>query len=684
GLGCVVDLVPNHMSVAVPALNRWWWEVLEQGPAAAHAGYFDIDWTAGRLLLPVLGDGPEELDRLELVGSELAYHEQRFPIAPGTAGGSARDVHDRQHYELVSWRRSDALAYRRFFDITELAGIRVEDPRVFDDTHREVLRWVRAGDVAGLRIDHPDGLADPGGYLSRLAAAAPGTWVVVEKILAAGEELPATWAAAGTTGYDALRIIDGVLVDPAGEAPLTGLYADLTGAETDFEELTYRLKLRAAAVTLHAETQRLARLIPHVLDAFDALCEVMACLPVYRTYLPGYGSAHLDAAVRAASRRRSDLAPSIAEIDRAARADGSEFATRLQQTTGMVMAKGVEDTAFYRYHRLVSRNEVGGEPAVFATGVEEFHQACSTRLESWPHSMTALSTHDTKRSEDVRARLNVLAELPASWRAAVEGWAGRHPGPDPNLGYLAWQTLVGAWPLTHDRALAYLEKASREAKEHTSWTDRNADYDEALVDFVGRVYADESLLAEVAEFADRITAYGWSNSLAAKLVALTMPGVPDLYQGSELWDLSLVDPDNRRPVDYDRREDLLARLDSGESPVVDGTGLAKLHVVAQALRLRRDLPAAFDGSYAPLTAAGTAASHLLGFVRGGAAITLVTRLPATLERDGGWRDTSLTLPEGDWRDALTGETYADTVTAADLLHRLPIALLVRTSRTMAV
>ena len=677
GLGCVVDMVPNHMSVAVPALNRWWWEVLEQGPEAEHAAYFDIDWSAGRLLLPVLGDGPDELDRLRLIDGQLDYDGLRFPTARGTDAGSSTEVHARQHYELAHWRRSDQLTYRRFFDITGLAGVRVEDPRVFDDTHGELLRWISAGDVDGIRIDHPDGLADPGGYLDRLADAAPGAWVVVEKILAGGEDLPATWRAAGTTGYDTLRLVDGVFVDPTGEEPLTRAYAELSGAPTDFGQLRYELKLKAAAVTLRPETQRLARLLPDTPHAFDALCEVMACLPVYRTYLPEYGEAHLTAAVTTAIKRRPDLRGPIDAVDRAARSTGTEFATRLQQTTGMVMAKGVEDTAFYRYHRLVSRNEVGGEPAVFAISVAEFHHACATRQQSWPHTMTALSTHDTKRSEDVRARLAVLAELPAAWQDTVRDWALRHHAPDPNLGYLAWQTLVGAWPLSADRAMAYLEKAAREAKEHTSWTHRNADYDEALSEFVAGVYADESFIAEVEAFARQITPYGWSNSLAAKLMQLTMPGVPDLYQGSELWDLSLVDPDNRRPVDYDLRRDLLASLDGGGVPDVDDTGRAKLHVVTQALHARRELPGAFDGPYRALTAAGPAADHGLAFGRGDAVITVATRLPVTLERQGGWRDTTLALPAGDWIDRLTGEPYSHVASLSVLLDRLPVALLQR-------
>lgn len=678
GLGCVVDIVPNHMSVEEPRLNRWWWDILTHGAGAEHADYFDIDWSRGRLLLPVLGDGPDELDRLAVVDDQLAYYEHHFPIAPGTVGGSPREVHDRQHYELASWRRGNTeLNYRRFFDITSLAGLRMEDAGVFVDTHREILRWVAAGDVDGLRIDHPDGLADPEGYLTALADAAAGCWVVVEKILEPGEDLPASWQCAGTTGYDALRHITALLVDPAGEAPMTRIYADLTGGSTDFPDLAHELKLRAATTNLAAETQRLARLVPSVPSAFDAVAEVMAGFGVYRSYLPEAGSQYLAAAVHAAASRRPDLAPSIAAVDEAARTTGSEFAVRLQQTTGMVMAKGVEDTAFYRYHRLDALNEVGGDPTLFGAPVEDFHTASAALNRDWPHSMTALSTHDTKRSEDVRARLIVLAEMPEAWGAAAGRWSARRPGPDAGITYLAWQTLVGAWPLPHDRALAYLTKAAREAKQHTSWTDPDPTYDSALTDFVGAVYADADLLADIAAFAERLTPFGWSNSLAQKLIQLTMPGVPDVYQGSELWELSLVDPDNRRPVDYSVRRKLLARLATAGCPPVDDSGAAKLHVVSQALRLRREHPGAFDGAYTSMSPEGRAGRHAIAFLRGDTVITVATRLPVGLDALDGWPGTTLALPSGTWTDRLTGAAFAGDAPLDQLLVSLPVALLVR-------
>jgi len=670
------------MSVAGAAQNRWWWDVLARGRESEYARHFDIDWSRGRILLPVLGDAPDELARLLVMDGDLDYQGKRFPIATGTGVGTAAEVHARQHYELASWRRGAAeLNYRRFFDVTELAGVRVEAPDVFADTHREVLRWIAAGDVDGLRIDHPDGLADPGGYLARLAEAAPGAWVVVEKILQPGERLPAAWQSAGTTGYDALREVTGVLVDPAGEVPLTRLYAELTGEPTDFAGLAHDLKLRTAQDTLLAETRRLARLLPPVPGAGhpgeEAVGEVMACFDVYRSYLPASGAEHLVAAVGEAARRRPDLAAAIAAVDVAARTDASEFATRLQQTTGMVMAKGVEDTAFYRYHRLIALNEVGGDPAQFGLPVEEFHTAAATRLRDWPQAMTTLSTHDTKRSEDVRARLLTLAEVPGEWAAAVRHWSARQSPPDANLGYLAWQTLVGAWPLSRERASAYLHKAAREAKQHTSWADPDAAYEAALADFVTAVYADEALLADIGGFAGRLTPAGRANSLSQKLVQLTMPGVPDVYQGSELWDLSLVDPDNRRTVDFALRRTLLSRLDAGTAAMIEDVGLAKLQVVAQALRLRAERPDAFAGSYDPLTATGPAAGHALAFTRGGAVVTVATRLPIGLQRDGGWQHTALALQPGTWIDRLSGGAHSGEVRMGELLARLPVALLVR-------
>ncbi|SDI20707.1 maltooligosyl trehalose synthase [Actinokineospora alba] len=669
GLGIVLDLVPNHMSVEVPSANPWWWDVLENGPESRYATWFDIDFAAGPILLPVLGDDPV----LELRDGRLAYHEHEFPIAPGTAAGSVAEVHERQHYRLVDWRRGNAeLTYRRFFDVTSLAAVRVELPEVFDGTHAEVLRWVAAGEVDGLRIDHPDGLADPGGYLRTLRERTD-CWLVVEKILAAGESLPVSWPVHGTTGYDTLREVCGVFVDAAGEEPLTELAAKFGGIDFHAEE--ERCRRLITSRSLVAEMRRIAALAPGV--PAEAVAELMVAFPVYRSYLPE-GSGHWTAAVERARAVRPDLASAIDVLDRTVRADpDGELATRIQQTSGMVVAKGDEDTAFYRYPRLTGLNEVGGAPDRFGVSVAEFHAGAAAREAGWPAGMTALSTHDTKRSEDVRARLAVLAELAGEFAEVVHRWSARCGLPEPTLELLAWQSLVGAWPIAPQRLSAYLDKAAKEAKVRTSWVEHDDEFEAAVRAWPAAVAAE--LGSEAAEFVERIRLPGWSNALGQKLVQLAGPGVPDVYQGTELFDLSLVDPDNRRPVDFAERTRLLDRLESGWLPPVDDTGAAKLHVVRTVLRLRRSRPELFSG-YRPLYADGPAATHALAFTRRPDLVAVATRLPVTLAREGGWRDTVLALPAGTgrWTDLLTAREVPDSVAPlGDLLSTYPVALLHR-------
>ncbi|HEX7308907.1 malto-oligosyltrehalose synthase [Lentzea sp.] len=617
GLGLVVDIVPNHMVVP----NPWWEDVLENGQSSKYARYFDIDWSSGKVLLPVLGEDAED------------------------------EVHE--HYLKANWRRGNTeLNYRRFFDITELAAIRVEDPEVFEATHREVLSW----GVQGLRIDHPDGLADPGGYFRQLREHFDG-WLVVEKILGPDEALPQSWPVDGTTGYDALREICGVFIAP------TDAFAG------DFHSVEHSSRQQVADSILVAEVRRIAGLVKDVPfeDACRAVAEVMVNFPVYRSYLPE-GAAHWETAVKLSK------SSAVRALDEQVRADPhGELATRIQQTSGMVVAKGTEDTAFYRYTNFVALNEVGGSPDRFGLSPDEFHQRAATRESGEPRAMTALSTHDTKRSEDVRARLAVLAEIPDEYLAFESAMSAKHGLSEPTLNRLAWQSVVGAWPLTEERLGQYLEKASREAKIKTSWVDRNAEFDAEVAAWPAKVLNEP----EVATFAERVKVPGWSNSLGQKLVQLTAPGVPDVYQGTELWDFSLVDPDNRRAVDYDVRRELLARIESGWLPDVDDSGAAKLLVVHKALQVRKR---GLRG-YRALRAEGSAADHVLAFEREGV-ITVATRLPVALAQKG-WQDTVLPLPGSnrrgaEWTDVLTGRPAAQDL--ASLLDRYPVALLVREDR----
>ncbi len=694
GLGFVVDIVPNHLGVAVPRLNPWWWDVLAHGRASRYAGYFDIDWDAGAVLLPVLAGDPSDEDselarlRLSPDRGELRYYEHSFPVAPGSAVGSIGDVHGRQHYRLVSWRRGAAeLTYRRFFDVSTLAAVRVEVPEVFDAAHGEVLRWVGAGEVDGLRVDHPDGLTAPGEYLQRLrAAVGSSVWLVVEKILAVGESLPASWPVDGTTGYDALREVSGVFVDPAGAGPLTQLAAELTGSRPALSTVTHQTRRLVADGLLAAETRRVARECvttferPFPLTSIeDAAAELLASFPTYRSYLPEQRAA-LEVAVDTARTRRPELASVVDGVhDAVLAAPRGRLAARLQQSSGAVMAKGVEDTAFYRWNRFVALNEVGGEPDRFGVPPAEFHVAAAAREAGAPATMTTLSTHDTKRSEDVRARLAVLSELPVAWAEALRRWFARHPLPEPTFELLAWQNLIGAWPISIERMRDYLRKASREAKLVTSHVDPVPEVDEVIAAWPSRVLDDPDTVAEIEEFVARMTPHGWSNSLGQKLLQLAGPGVPDVYQGTELFEYSLVDPDNRRPVDFGARRSLLARLDAGSLPPVDASGAAKLLVTSRALRLRRSRPALFTG-YRPLPAEGPAAAHALAFARSPDLVAVATRLPAGLSARGGWADTVLPLPggEGGWTDAITGALVADEAPQlADLLARYPVALLTR-------
>jgi (1->4)-alpha-D-glucan 1-alpha-D-glucosylmutase len=695
GLQTVIDIVPNHMGVADAAQNLPWWQMLRDGPDSEYAAWFDVDWRAGngRIRLPVLGDDATE-DQLSLTDGELRYFEHRFPIAEGTVkpGDTAADVHARQYYELVGYRRADnEQNYRRFFAVTDLAGIRVEDRAVFDASHAEILRWVRDGDVQGIRIDHPDGLADPAGYLDRLAAAAPDTWITVEKITEPGERLPAGWPVAGTTGYDALAEVNNLLYDPAAEAEVSRRYTELTGDRRSWADHVEQGKRMVADTILHAELLRIARAVRHAQpklpvsdeDVVKALTELAVGFGVYRSYHP-IGAEQLDAAAELAASRQPDLREAITNLLPLLSDPGTEISIRFEQATGAIMAKGVEDTAYYRYNRAVGLNEVGGDPGGFGSTPAEFHAAQLQRQQLLPESMTTLSTHDAKRSEDVRARLAVLPELGERWYGTAEQLLTAAPVPQQAFGYLLWQSFAGAGWIERDRMHAYAEKAMREAAEATSWRDQDAGFEAAVHEAVDRAYDDPQVHGLLDELITEITPYGWSNSLSQKLVQLAMPGIPDVYQGTELYDYSLVDPDNRRPVDFGLRRQLLAGFDTaagnGEAgggsvtgPPLEEAGAAKLWLTSRVLRERRAHPERF-GSYTPLAVSGPAAEHAVAFDRGGA-IAVATRLPVGLQQAGGWQGTALELGPGRYLDQLTGEQYQGRVAVAELLRRYPVAFL---------
>ncbi|MEU6997366.1 malto-oligosyltrehalose synthase [Nonomuraea sp. NPDC046570] len=636
-LALVVDVVPNHMTVPVPESgNAPLWSVLGEGVASPYASWFDIDWVDGAVAMPVLGDSVAPVAD----GDVLRYHDHEFPL-PG-------------HYRLVDWREGPG--YRRFFDVSSLIGLRVEDPAVLFATHEVIFWLLDEGLVEGLRIDHPDGLADPRGYLERLRARTGGVWTVVEKILIGEERLPADWPCDGTTGYDVLNRITGLFVDPAGKDRLVELFTRLTGMPADYERVALRAKRDVLELFFGAEIGRLAR-------AADcepaAVAEMLTAMPVYRAYVVP-GEPPPPESVEIVERAAARCSPAVRPLADQALYGSAEVITRFQQTCGPVMAKGVEDTALYRWFPLACLNEVGGEPDRFGRSTAEFHAFCA---ELPPYAMTTLSTHDTKRSEDVRARLAVLSELPEAWEEAVRGWS-REVRFDPHLDYLAWQNLMAAWPLPAERLAGYLLKAAREAKTRTSWVAPDPVYEQGL-----REFARKAVEQPVGRFTEHIERYARSNSLSQKLVQLMMPGVPDVYQGNETTDFSLVDPDNRRPVTFPR---------TPEGP----WDAAKLLVTTQALRLRRRLgPAA---PYTPLRAEGDAAEHAVAFARGpvgergqSAAVAVATRLPVRLARRGGWHATALTLPPGHWRDLLTGDLYTGRIPLAHLLGRHPVALVER-------
>lgn len=801
GLGQILDIVPNHMSLGRE--NRYWWDVLENGTSSRYASFFDIDWQPqeerlrDKVLVPILAD---QYGRVVESGSiQVTRHGtqflveaagQQFPVSPASLPAilaraaeyaksdtlnflaasygrlpvpeywdrrlilarhrdkvvlnellerlcaeqrhvgeaidrsvselnSNRDALDdflnQQSYRLSYWKTADQqLGYRRFFDVNSLIGLRIEREHVFEETHALVLEWLKDGTLDGVRVDHPDGLRDPLEYLERLRSHAPDAWIVGEKILEPGEFLRESWPIEGTTGYDFLNAVLGVLVRPEGLIELDQIYAEFTGRSTDFAAIAREKRVNVTQEALGSDVNRLASVFVNICEnnrnqrdytraeIRRAIREVAACFGVYRTYvvparneITDEDRAVITAATETAKQARLDIDGGLFDFIGAVlsmQVTGkleSEFVARFQQFTGPVMAKGVEDTAYYCYNRQTGMNEVGSDPARNGITPGQFHAYCSTMQATHPLTMTALATHDTKRSDDVRARLAVLTEIPERFADAIERWSEhteRHRSQviDRGTEYFYYQSLIGAWPISVERIQAYMTKAMREAKEQTTWVANNKEYEDALMSFIAATLADSAFTAEVEQFVRGIREAGYINSLAQTLVKHTAPGVPDLYQGTEIWDFSLVDPDNRRPVDYALRRRLLKemqRLSADQVLARIDEGLPKLWTIHHALRLRNQHPEWFgrDAGYRALAVSGSRSYHALAYLRGEDVVTLVPRLSHTLR--GEWADTAVELPRGRWANQLTGRAIEGGRQAvADLLRDFPVALLSREDR----
>lgn len=747
GMGLIVDVVPNHMAIPTPIWhNHALWSFLRDGNDSPYAAWFDIDpGAAGGFLLPVLGRPigkvilDEEFDIAEAAVPQpdgsvrtenvLRYFDHVFPLAKGTEELPLVELLEAQHYRLASWRvANDELNYRRFFDVETLAAVRIEELPVFEQTHATLMRLQDEGVIDGYRIDHPDGLADPREYLRRLEGATGGAWTVIEKILEGEESLPEDFPVAGTTGYDALWRVQGIFHDPVGATELTRLWHAFTADTRSFESITRESAKEVISGSLWAEITRLVDLAQRICDADimlrdtterqlqHAIIQLLMAMDRYRAYIvPGEKAPAREREVLAEATERATLEIGDDEGNLAAlelvtalaggqgqfSSDGTldplraEFITRFAQTCGPVHAKSLEDTAFYRYHRFLAVNEVGADPNRIGVDPEALHDFCTRMLKTFPTSMTTLSTHDTKRSEDVRARLAALTEYPSEWAthvARLHTASAAHRGPlvDPEVELFVWQTLAAMWelptsrlaPLTKERLTGYLQKAMREAKVHTAWVDGNEKYEREVLDFA--LWALES--SKVREILDEWTSLTFDSQRAAilgqKLIQLTMPGVPDVYQGNETLDLSLVDPDNRRPVDHEAHAKRLEALLAGET--LEGIADEKLLLVHRALETRRRHREAFVGPDTTYTPLPTSSSHAVAFARahaGGPAdvVTVATRLPRRLAPRGqGWRGARIVIDEGQYTNVLTGERIkGGTLEIGDLLADWPVALLVR-------
>lgn len=686
GIGIIIDIVPNHMGVGGDE-NAWWLDVLEHGQASRYARFFDIDWApTGKLLAPFLGQPYDEALasgalRVSDDGAAVIAHDaHRFPIRAEDREAVAADprayddpdrLHkllERQHYRLAWWRTAaDEINWRRFFDITELAALRIEDEAVFVAVHALPLLLFSEGLIDGLRIDHVDGLSDPPGYCRRLRAAMeerrPGGYLVVEKILAADEALPRSWQTDGTSGYDFMNEVAALLHDPAGEAPLTALWTELSGRPGDFHAEEHAARIETLERTFPGQLDTVAEAF-HAIAGRDvtkgmirrALMATLIAFDAYRSYAGSdedNGQRLRAAATRAVTAPGEENLPARLVEWMLTQPEARDAARRFEQLAAPLAAKAVEDTAFYRYGRLLSRTDVGFDPARFAQGPAAFLDRIAGRARDFPNAMLATATHDHKRGEDVRARLAVLSEMPGEWRAMVEGLALADRGIDAADAYMILQTIVGAWPMAADPATDFAErigewtrKALREAKLRSSWTAPDEAYEARAIAVAAALIAEPA----VAAFAHRIAPAGALGGLVQTALRLTLPGVPDTYQGAEFWDLSLVDPDNRRPVDYVARREMAAWPDADWQ-----SGRIKQALIAHALRLRADHSSLFAAPVTPLKVTGGRAVHVVAFERraGDAALLVVAPLRAgggvaarpMVERPW-WADTAVATPSG--------------------------------------
>jgi (1->4)-alpha-D-glucan 1-alpha-D-glucosylmutase len=717
GMGLVLDIVPNHMAASID--NPWWFDVLEKGQDSPYAAFFDVNWESEKVLLPILGKPyGEALDNEELVlkiengRPVLQYYEQRLPIAAGAENMNVDQVLSRQHYRLAFWRKAaDGINYRRFFDISDLVAVRAERDDVFQATHEYVLKLVDEGKVTGLRIDHIDGLLDPKAYLDRL----PETYVVTEKILGGNEHIPCDWHTHGTTGYDFVNFTNGAFIDREGFHKLERTYSDFVQSDSTtvdvFRERKRQVMRELFAGEVAALVHRLSQLAEEDRHARDlateelkeAFVSVTACLPVYRTYIRDENISETDRAYIEDAIAVSGKGPAFDFLRRVLlvdpawylqqrKADYLDFVMRWQQFTGPVMAKGLEDTTFYVHNPLISVNEVGGDsngPESYF-GIEEFHRRNLARQARWPHTMNASSTHDTKRSEDVRARINVLSEMPIEWARCLRRWrrwTTTDTAPAPNEQILIFQSMLGAWPIESDRLKQYVRKALREGKTHTSWINTDEKYENRVLSFVDSLYANKAFLTDFEQFQKKVAYFGALSSLSQLVLKITSPGVPDFYRGTDIWDLSLADPDNRRPVDFSSRVEILTTLQKKVSPgqlhKSWADGRLKLYVTWKLLNFRRAHSDLFlQGEYIPLQVTGPRADHIIAFARhvhDEWCVVAVPRLLAKLGRGKNiWEDTSIQLPPdapSHWTNILTSGEVDSPMTAAALFPTLPHAVL---------